>query len=127
MAGGRRGHRRGGRLDHLGITIDAVDEIVRGRVPSTDERDRLRVASADPARRVLLLEAGGRDSWIWFHIPVGYLFAIGNPRADWMYTTAAVPGLVVERPYRADGRVAETADIGVPSDRIELHYAMPVR
>ena len=49
--------------------------------------------SADPNRRVLLLEAGGRDNWIWFHIPVGYLFAIGNPRADWMYTTGAVPGL----------------------------------
>ncbi len=49
--------------------------------------------SADPARRVLVLEAGGRDGWIWFHIPVGYLFAIGNPRADWMYVTGAVPGL----------------------------------
>jgi choline dehydrogenase-like flavoprotein len=49
--------------------------------------------SADPAKRVLLLEAGGRDNWIWFHIPVGYLFAIGNPRSDWMYRTEAVPGL----------------------------------
>ena len=43
--------------------------------------------SADPANRVLLLEAGGRDNWIWFHIPVGYLFAIGNPRSDWMLKT----------------------------------------
>ena len=42
---------------------------------------------------MLLLEAGGRDNWIWFHIPVGYLFAIGNPRSDWMYRTEAVPGL----------------------------------
>ena len=49
--------------------------------------------SADPANRVLLLEAGGRDNWIWFHIPVGYLFAIGNPRADWMFKTEAEPGL----------------------------------
>jgi choline dehydrogenase-like flavoprotein len=49
--------------------------------------------SADPRRRVLLLEAGGKDSWIWFDIPVGYLFAIGNPRADWMFATAAEPGL----------------------------------
>jgi len=49
--------------------------------------------SADPRNRVLLLEAGGRDDWIWFHIPVGYLFAIGNPRADWMFQTEAVPGL----------------------------------
>jgi choline dehydrogenase-like flavoprotein len=49
--------------------------------------------SADPTKRVLLLEAGGRDNWIWFHIPVGYLFAIGNPRADWMFKTEPEPGL----------------------------------
>ena len=49
--------------------------------------------SADPSHRVLLLEAGGQDNWIWFHIPVGYLFAINNPRADWMFRTEAVPGL----------------------------------
>ncbi|HXF89632.1 MAG TPA: GMC family oxidoreductase N-terminal domain-containing protein [Xanthobacteraceae bacterium] len=49
--------------------------------------------SADPRTRVLLLEAGGRDNWIWFHIPVGYLFAIGNPRADWMFKTVEEPGL----------------------------------
>jgi len=49
--------------------------------------------SADPKNRVLLLEAGGDDNWIWFHIPVGYLFAIGNPRSDWMFKTEAEPGL----------------------------------
>ncbi|RFB74969.1 GMC family oxidoreductase [Methylovirgula sp. 4M-Z18] len=49
--------------------------------------------SADPRNKVLVLEAGGNDNWIWFHIPVGYLFAIGNPRADWMFKTQAVPGL----------------------------------
>jgi choline dehydrogenase-like flavoprotein len=49
--------------------------------------------SEDPKRRVLLLEAGGRDDWIWFHIPVGYLFAIGNPRSDWMFETEPEPGL----------------------------------
>ncbi len=49
--------------------------------------------SEAPATRVLLLEAGGRDNWIWFHIPVGYLFAIGNPRADWMFRTVAEAGL----------------------------------
>ncbi len=49
--------------------------------------------SRDPATRVLVLEAGGHDDWIWFRIPVGYLFAIGNPRADWMFRTAAEPGL----------------------------------
>jgi choline dehydrogenase len=49
--------------------------------------------SADPSSRVLVLEAGGRDNWLWFHIPVGYLFAIGNPRADWMFRTEAEAGL----------------------------------
>src|SRR5450631_3668567 len=49
--------------------------------------------SADPKNRVLLLEAGGNDNWIWFHIPVGYLFAIGNPRADWMFKTEPEAGL----------------------------------
>ena len=49
--------------------------------------------SADPKNRVLVLEAGGRDNWIWFHIPVGYLFAIGNPRADWCFKTQAEAGL----------------------------------
>jgi choline dehydrogenase len=49
--------------------------------------------SADPKRRVLLLEAGGRDNWIWYHIPVGYLFAIGNPRSDWMFKTEPEEGL----------------------------------
>jgi choline dehydrogenase-like flavoprotein len=52
--------------------------------------DRL---SADSANRVVVLEAGGNDDWIWFHIPVGYLFAIGNPRADWMLRTEAEAGL----------------------------------
>lgn len=49
--------------------------------------------SADSRKRVLLLEAGGTDNWIWFHIPVGYLFAIGNPRSDWMFKTEAEAGL----------------------------------
>jgi choline dehydrogenase-like flavoprotein len=49
--------------------------------------------SADPSRRVLILEAGGRDNWIWFHIPVGYLFAIGNPRSDWLFKTEPEAGL----------------------------------
>ncbi|MEW6768562.1 MAG: GMC family oxidoreductase N-terminal domain-containing protein [Pseudomonadota bacterium] len=49
--------------------------------------------SADPTKRVLILEAGGKDNWIWFHIPVGYLFAIGNPRSDWMFKTEPEAGL----------------------------------
>ncbi len=49
--------------------------------------------SQDPNNAVCLLEAGGKDNWIWFHIPVGYLFAIGNPRADWLFKTEAEEGL----------------------------------
>lgn len=49
--------------------------------------------SADPAVSVLLLEAGGRDNQLWIHIPVGYLFCIGNPRTDWCYKTEPEPGL----------------------------------
>jgi len=49
--------------------------------------------SSNSKNSVLLLEAGGMDNWIWFHIPVGYLFAIGNPRSDWMFNTVAQPGL----------------------------------
>ena len=49
--------------------------------------------SADAGSRVLVLEAGGRDNWIWYHIPVGYLMAISNPRADWMFQTEKEPGL----------------------------------
>ena len=53
--------------------------------------------SADPDKRVLVLEAGGRDNWIWFHIPVGYLFAIGNPRSDWMFKTEPEPASTAAR------------------------------
>ncbi len=49
--------------------------------------------SADPKMRVLLLEAGGKDDYIWIHIPVGYLYCIGNPRTDWCYKTEPEPGL----------------------------------
>jgi choline dehydrogenase-like flavoprotein len=49
--------------------------------------------SADPGTRVLLLEAGGKDNYHWIHIPVGYLYLMGNPRADWCFKTAEEPGL----------------------------------
>lgn len=49
--------------------------------------------SADPKNRVLLLEAGKPDTYPWVHIPVGYLYCIGNPRADWLYNTEPDKGL----------------------------------
>jgi choline dehydrogenase len=49
--------------------------------------------SADPKNRVLLLEAGGSDRYHWVHVPIGYLYCMGNPRTDWMMKTAAEEGL----------------------------------
>jgi choline dehydrogenase len=49
--------------------------------------------SADRNKHVLLIEAGGNDDYLWVHIPVGYLYCIGNPRTDWLYYTDADPGL----------------------------------
>ena len=49
--------------------------------------------SATRGKRVLLIEAGGNDDYIWVHIPVGYLYCIGNPRTDWLYATEPAAGL----------------------------------
>jgi choline dehydrogenase len=49
--------------------------------------------TADPNVSVLLIEAGGKDDWVWIHIPVGYLYCIGNPRTDWCFKTEPEPGL----------------------------------
>ncbi len=49
--------------------------------------------SADPRKRVLLIEAGRPDNYHWIHIPVGYLYCIGNPRTDWLYQTEPDAGL----------------------------------
>ncbi|MDY7115578.1 GMC family oxidoreductase N-terminal domain-containing protein [Halomonas sp. SSL-5] len=49
--------------------------------------------SRDPANRVLLIEAGGRDDYHWIHIPVGYLYCIDNPRTDWRFRTEPDAGL----------------------------------
>jgi choline dehydrogenase len=61
--------------------------------------------SADPEVRVLLMEAGPRDDWIWIHIPVGYLFCIGNPRTDWCYRTEPCVGLNGRSILYARGKV----------------------
>ncbi|AHG65246.1 choline dehydrogenase [Advenella mimigardefordensis DPN7] len=49
--------------------------------------------SQDPSQKVLLIEAGGKDNYPWIHIPVGYLYCIGNPRTDWLYNTEPDAGL----------------------------------
>ncbi len=49
--------------------------------------------SGNRKKRVLLIEAGGNDDYHWIHIPVGYLYCIGNPRTDWLFSTEAEKGL----------------------------------
>lgn len=61
--------------------------------------------SADASKRVMLLEAGGRDDYHWIHIPVGYLHCIGNPRTDWLYETEAEAGLNGRRLRYPRGKV----------------------
>jgi len=61
--------------------------------------------SQDPDVSVLLLEAGGKDDWIWIHIPVGYLYCIGNPRTDWCFRTESEAGLGGRSILYARGRV----------------------
>ncbi|GAB4399570.1 MAG: GMC family oxidoreductase N-terminal domain-containing protein [Rhodoferax sp.] len=61
--------------------------------------------SADPQHRVLLLEAGGPDNYPWIHIPVGYLYCIGNPRTDWLYQTEPDAGLNGRRLRYPRGKV----------------------
>ena len=43
--------------------------------------------SANPNNKVLLLEAGGKDTYPWIHIPVGYYKTMHNPKVDWCFHT----------------------------------------
>jgi choline dehydrogenase len=47
--------------------------------------------SADPNTRVLLLEAGGKDTDPWIHIPAGFFRNIYNPKVAWYFETEPVP------------------------------------
>src|SRR5438309_10961897 len=70
-----------GDFDYIVVGAGTADCIVADRL------------STNPKTRVLMLEAGGNDNWIWFHIAVGYLFAIVNPRSAWMFRTEPEPGV----------------------------------
>ncbi|MFM8356857.1 MAG: GMC family oxidoreductase, partial [Gammaproteobacteria bacterium] len=61
--------------------------------------------TADSRHRVLLIEAGGRDTYPWIHVPVGYLFTIDNPRTDWCYRIEPESGLNQRQIVYARGRV----------------------
>ncbi len=81
MTGSDAGGETIGRFDYIIVGAGTAGCLLANRL------------SADPGNKVLLLEAGGKDDWIWFHIPVGYLYTQGDPRADWCFKTAAEPGL----------------------------------
>ena len=74
--------------------------------------------SADPPSAVLLLEAGGNDDYLWIHIPVGYLYRIGNPRTDWCFKTEPEPG--PQRP-RAELSARQGAGRLLGDQRHDLH------
>jgi choline dehydrogenase len=75
------GHRGGQIFDYVIVGAGTAGALLANRL------------SADSTRRVLLIEAGPRDNYHWIHIPVGYLYCIGNPRTDWLYYTEPDLGL----------------------------------
>ena len=75
------GRRLDGRFDYIIVGAGTAGCVLANRL------------TEDPGTRVLLLEAGGSDNYHWVHIPVGYLYCIGNPRTDWMMKTAVEAGL----------------------------------
>jgi len=79
MRGGVRG--LDGRYDYIIVGAGTAGCVLANRL------------SQDPGTRVLLIEAGGNDRYHWVHIPVGYLYCIGNERTDWRMRTSAEPGL----------------------------------
>ena len=84
-------------LDHLVSLLNRITK--RGSMESAGEFDYIIVGAGTagcvlanrltrkPDVHVLLIEAGGKDDYLWIHIPVGYLHCIGNPRTDWLFKT----------------------------------------
>lgn len=49
--------------------------------------------SRESSRRVLLLEAGGRDTLPVIHIPLGFAFLMKNEKVNWCYETEPEPNM----------------------------------
>ena len=63
--------------------------------------------SEDAGTRVLVLEAGRKDSlWdVFVHMPAALAFPIGNRRYDWMYESEPEPHMHGRRIYHARGKI----------------------
>ena len=81
--------------------------------------------SENPRATVLLLEAGGRDNYLWVKIPVGYLYCIGNPRTDWCYSTVEEAGPAQSRAGFAAAAGAVYVELESPGAAFRLRVAAP--
>jgi len=61
--------------------------------------------SADPLHRVLLLEAGPRDTDPWIHIPLGYGKLFKKPSVNWSYSSEPEPQLNGRKIFTPRGKV----------------------
>jgi len=61
--------------------------------------------SESGCHRVLLLEAGGRDTNPWIHIPMGFYKVFANPRVNWMYESEPEERLAGRTLYQPRGKV----------------------
>lgn len=89
----------------MGVLFNTPQDIAMHQTPTPDTYDYIIIGAGsagcmlakrlteNPSKRVLLIEAGGSDNYIWIHIPVGYLYCIDNPRADWRFKTVSEKGL----------------------------------
>ncbi len=94
MASGEETRRPPSKVLPKGASLESAGEfdyiIIGGGTAGCVLANRL---TRDQNATVLLVEAGGKDDYVWIHIPVGYLHCIGNPRTDWLYSTQADAGL----------------------------------
>jgi choline dehydrogenase len=61
--------------------------------------------TADGKHKVLLLEAGPKDTNIWIHVPIGYGKLFKEKTVNWMYQTEPEPGLHGRQVFQPRGKV----------------------